>query len=181
MVMDAGLNSTGHKKRHAAAGRLGPRQARPNPCDGDPHQTAPMDMPDPDPRKLAQDWITLWQSELSAMAADPEIRESWQTFMALWAGAMTTMLRGMPREPKAARHDGSGQGPAAAADATRASAADAAPDSRDVEIERLARHVAALERRLADLTRVVETGRGGDPRVHPKIRSKPGRGRKSRD
>src|SRR4051794_10690451 len=31
---------------------------------------------------LAQDWITLWQSELSALAADPELRETWQTLMA---------------------------------------------------------------------------------------------------
>ncbi len=172
MVVDAGLDNTGQEEnawKDPGHGEAGFRSAgRPT-------------LGIPDPRKLAQDWITLWQSELSAMAADPEIRESWQTVMALWAGTMTTMLRGMPREPKAARHDSSGQGPAAAADTTRASAADAAPDSRDVEIERLARHVAALERRLADLTRVVETGRGGDPRVHPKIRSKPGRGRKSRD
>src|ERR1700733_7912795 len=51
----------------------------------------------PDPRKLAQDWITLWQSELSAMAADSEMRESWQTVMALWAGTMSSMLRGLPR------------------------------------------------------------------------------------
>ena len=29
----------------------------------------------PDLAKLAQDWITLWQSELSAIAADPEIHE----------------------------------------------------------------------------------------------------------
>ena len=55
----------------------------------------------PDPRKLAQDWITLWQSELSAMAADPEIRESWQTVMALWAGTMSAMLRGLPPDPNA--------------------------------------------------------------------------------
>ena len=51
----------------------------------------------PDPRKLAQDWITLWQSELSAMAADPEMRKSWQTVMAFRAGTMSAMLRGLPR------------------------------------------------------------------------------------
>ena len=32
-----------------------------------------------DTRALARDWITLWQSELTAMAADREMREGWQT------------------------------------------------------------------------------------------------------
>ena len=33
---------------------------------------------EPDLHRLAQDWITLWESELSALAADPELREAWQ-------------------------------------------------------------------------------------------------------
>jgi len=110
---------------------------------------------------LAQDWITLWQSELSALAADPELRETWQTLMALWAGTMTAAVSAMPRAPTphdhAARSPGSTETP-------RAAPAPAAPDARDAEIERLARHVAALERRLAELER------GGDPPVHSKRR-----------
>src|SRR5690242_19889347 len=104
----------------------------------------------PDPRKLAQDWITLWQSELSAMAADPELRESWQAMMSIWAGAMAAMVRGMPRAPTS--HEPAAGHPRST-DAPRPSAAAAAPDARDAEIERLASHVAALERRLAELER----------------------------
>ena len=35
----------------------------------------------------AADWITLWQSELAALAADREAQETWQAMLALWAGA----------------------------------------------------------------------------------------------
>jgi hypothetical protein len=149
MVMDAGLDNTG--------------QSSWSTTDHDTAATAP-DMPDP--RKLAQDWITLWQSELSAMAADPEIRESWQTVMALWAGTLSTMLRGLPRDP---------HGHPRPADAPRPAPAAAAPDPRDAEIDRLARHVAALEQRLAELARRVERDLGGDPPVPPKRRPNPRR------
>ena len=50
---------------NAGRNSAGPGQV----ADTDPRDRAATDMPDP--RKLAQDWITLWQSELSAMAADP--------------------------------------------------------------------------------------------------------------
>ena len=120
----------------------------------------------PDPQKLAQDWITLWQSEMSAMAADPELRESWQTVIGLWAGTMAAMLRGLPRTHG---HDGTA-GQTRPADAPRPTPAAAASDARDAEIERLARHVATLERRLADLER------GSDSASRPKR----GAGRKRR-
>jgi uncharacterized membrane protein YccC len=168
MTVDAGFDDTGHNSgQRAAAGRDEPDLGG---AERDAGTTAEM----PDPRKLAQDWITLWQSELSAMAADPEMRESWQTVMAFWAGTMSAMLRGLPRagaserpgNPAADRHDRT-DGHARTADAPRAAPAHAASDARDAQIERLARNVAALERRLADLER------GGDPAVHPKRR--PGR------
>ena len=111
---------------------------------------------DLDARALARDWITLWQSELTAMAADQEIREGWQTTASLWAAAMTAILRTVPRGPipdqPHARHDGSDRR-TSTPDAPRAAPVAAAPDPRDAEIDRLARHVAALERRLADLER----------------------------
>jgi hypothetical protein len=170
MVMDAGLENAGHDPGGWDA--AGPHSAASGAAD--PRDRATADMPDP--RKLAQDWITLWQSELSAMAADPEIRESWQTIMALWAGTMSSLLRGLLRGlPRDQGHDASGGRPGPA-DASRAAAAAAAPDARDVEIDRLARHVAALEQRLAELTRRVDSGRDGDPGVHPEGR----RGRKPR-
>jgi hypothetical protein len=102
-----------------------------------------------DMRRLARDWITLWQSELNAMAADPEMHETWQSVLALWAGGMASMLRAAPRE-SAVRREPSGRG-TGAADPPRPQAAAAAPDPRDAEIERLGRHVASLERRFAEL------------------------------
>jgi hypothetical protein len=160
MMMDAGLDSAGHSSSERDA------TGRDKAGGGGSCATGAPDLPDP--RKLAEDWITLWQSELTAMAADPEMRESWQTIMTLWAGTMSAMLRGplghtAPRAPHAERHDRTGRqtGPH---DAPRAAPAVAASDARDAEIERLARHVATLERRLADLER------GGDPPVHPKRR-----------
>ena len=108
----------------------------------------------PDPNKLAQDWVTLWQSELSAMAADPEIRESWQALTNLWAGTMSAMLRGLPRgaPPGFAGNDRQ-TGQTGTADAARPAPVAAAPDPRDVEIERLTGRVGELEQRLAELER----------------------------
>jgi hypothetical protein len=109
----------------------------------------PIDPPPVELQELARDWITLWQSELAALATDREAQETWQTLMALWAGAAGAMLQALPR----AGHDGGG---ARSSYAPRPAAAPAAPDPRDAEIERLARRVAELERRLAELER------GGD-------------------
>src|SRR5271165_1565859 len=149
MVVDAGLNNAGHDANGWDS--AGPAS------DGTDASRA---------RALAQDWITLWQGELSALAADPEMREAWQSVMALWAGTMAATLHAMPRQRPAAPDDHTG-GRAGTADAPRAAPSAAAPDPRDAEIERLARHVAALERRLADLED------GADPPVDPKRR--PGR------
>jgi len=169
MFMDAASENTGPDGKNSEAHRDG--AAGTGREDTDPRATHGLDLPDP--RKLAQDWITLWQSEISAIAADPELRESWQTVMALWAGAMSTVLRGIPREQQVWRHDGT-PGRSGPAETSRASAAASAPDARDAEIERLADHVAALERRLAELER------GGDPPVHPKRSPGPRQGRKPR-
>jgi hypothetical protein len=158
MVVDAGLDNAGHdSSTYDASGQD-------KPASGGPESRARHASDLPDPRKLAQDWITLWQSELSAMAADPEMRESWRSVMAIWAGTMSTVLRGLPRAPTSDRYERAG-GQSRTADAPRPPPTAAAPDTRDAEIERLARHVATLERRLADLER------GGDPPVAPKRRA----------
>ena len=46
---------------------------------------------------LARDWITLWQSELAALAVDREAQETWHALLSLWAGAAGAMIAGLPR------------------------------------------------------------------------------------
>jgi hypothetical protein len=104
--------------------------------------------PPPDPQALARDWITIWQSELAALATDRELHESWIRWVTLWAQAAhaaTSLLPGAapPHEPAPGRAGSAAPaGPAAPV---------AAPDARDATIERLAERVAELERRLAGL------------------------------
>ena len=120
MMVGADFDDTGHDSGERGA------EGRDDPDLGGAESGAGPTGEPSDPRKLAQDWITLWQSELSAMAADPEMRESWQTVMAFWAGTMSAMLRGLPRgapsqrpgNPAADPHDRTGR-QARAADAPR--------------------------------------------------------------
>ncbi len=113
----------------------------------------------PDLQQVARDWITLWQSELTAAATDREVQETWQTLAALWAGIAGAMIQAMPRGlPDGGR---SPPTPGTAAPA-RAAPAAAAPDARDAEIDRLARRLADLERRLADVERASPELGGND-------------------
>ncbi len=96
-----------------------------------------------DPEGLARDWITLWQSELAAMAVDREAQETWLTMMALWAGAKDIPTAVPPERPHGRDYEHA-VGPSGTAAAS-------APDPRDTEIERLARQVHDLEGRLAVL------------------------------
>ena len=118
---------------------------------GAPRETAAPDRQAPDLQALARDWITLWQSELAAAAADRELAEGWQQLAALWAGAAAATLQAWPRGAADGAPGGAGTGVT-----PRPATAAAAPDPRDAEIERLARRIAELERRLAEL----ETRRG---------------------
>ncbi len=106
-------------------------------------------------RALAQDWITLWESELSALAA----RSGAARGVAGDVGAVGRRddddaadhaARPTPGQPPEHDRPSRGAGPAAA---PRTAPAAAAPDPRDAEIVRLARHIDALERRLAELER----------------------------
>ncbi len=90
MTVDADADDAADNQGKAETGgghRTGERRARADqagPGDAKPSGAAASELPDP--RKLAQDWITQWQSELAAMAADPELRESWQALVNLWSG-----------------------------------------------------------------------------------------------
>jgi hypothetical protein len=95
---------------------------------------------------MAEDWIALWRSELTAMGADRELRESWTAMVGLWAGAATSALA-LTR----AAHD-QGRAPVAA-EPPRAAAAAAASQPGVDEIERLNRRIAELEQRLAAFER----------------------------
>jgi hypothetical protein len=91
--------------------------------------------------RLAEDWVRLWQSELTAMAADRELRESWIALVTLWGSSAQAAL-GLLRHEPPRRAAGPAQppGPAPAA---------VAPVPGLDEIERLNRRIAELEQRLA--------------------------------
>ena len=101
--------------------------------------------------KLAKDLVAMWQSELTAMAADRELRETWAATMALWAQAANAAISAYlphdqaPRSPRPAQPPG----PAPAA---------AASQPGLVEIEQLNRRIAELEQRLAGFM----DGKSGD-------------------
>ncbi len=104
--------------------------------------------PSPDLQAQARDWITIWQSELTALATDREVQEGWVRLVALWAEGAERMLRLMPAMAPFDGAPGRAGAPAPAGPAAPV----AAPDARDATIERLAERVAELERRLAGLT-----------------------------
>jgi hypothetical protein len=96
--------------------------------------------------KLGEDWVALWQSELTAMAADRELRESWAAMVGLWAST-ATMAPGALKP----RHDAAGT--AVTAQPPRAAAAAAAPVLGVDEVAGLNHRIAELERRLAAFER----------------------------
>jgi hypothetical protein len=101
--------------------------------------------------QLARDWITLWESELAALAHDREGAETLTRLAAIWAGSAAAWLRAapaaQPHESQAARPDAAAGTPPAAA------APDAGePALRDL-LGSLADRLGAIETRLAALER----------------------------
>ncbi|MDD2705749.1 MAG: hypothetical protein PHU07_10510 [Acidocella sp.] len=91
---------------------------------------------------LAKDFVALWQSELTAMAADRELRETWTATLGLWAQAANAALANLPHD-----YAPGSPGPAQPARATPAAAAS---EPRLDEVVQLERRVAELEQRLAE-------------------------------
>ncbi|WP_255575380.1 hypothetical protein [Caldovatus aquaticus] len=145
------------------------------------------DAPEDELERLAEDWITLWQSEIAGWMADPEAAELWAEGVAVWAAWLRAALAAAPagamrrgagpamapfgfaaaREGRAERppHDGAAAPPRAAAPAAASGPGDAARPGggghgADPERAALAARLAELERRLAALE-----GRagGGEP------------------
>ena len=92
--------------------------------------------------KLAQDLVAMWQSELTAMAADRELRECWAATMALWAQAANAAAALLP-------HEHAAPGSPRAAEPPRPAAPAAASQPGVDEIGLLNRRIAELEQRLA--------------------------------
>jgi hypothetical protein len=121
---------------------------------------------------LARDWITLWQSEIAALAHDREAAETVARMAGIWAGLAASLLGAVPpaHEPAAAPHA------ATAPAAPRAAPAHAAPDAGMAALHGLlgdlAERLEGIERRLAAL----ERRNGAADRARPgKRRAKPGR------
>ena len=96
---------------------------------------------------LLEDWATIWESELAALAVDREAHEWTQRMVRGWVAQARAMLAA-----GASGLDAAG-GPAGAAATPGAAPAAAAPDGRDAWVGELLDRVAALERRLAGLER----------------------------
>jgi hypothetical protein len=148
---------------------------------------------------LARDWIELWQSEVTALAADPETAETWARLASLWAGVAASGIAAMPRgaahehgfpvppawpgQPwppagpfswpaQPARPAAAAAAPDAGGDAPRRPADDAAAGPL---LARVLDRLEAIERRLAALERRglderAGPGAGGEDRRRPRRR-----------
>jgi hypothetical protein len=122
--------------------------------------------------RLAEDWIALWQSELSALAADPELAEAWAAWAALaaaWMRAAAAPRMHFPfpwpgADAVAPAWSAPPPWPASAAGAPEPGGD--AGDAGGMDATALRARVAELERRLADLER--RTGGSGADRGRPR-------------
>jgi hypothetical protein len=124
----------------------------------------------PGHERRGEEWLTLWRSELAAMAVDRELAESWAAMTGLWA---QTVQDAMAKAARAATHYEPRGGTGADAPAGPAPAA-AAPDPRLDEIEQLNRRVAELEQRLA----AIGPGPAKQKPAQPRRPARPARSRR---
>ncbi len=118
--------------------------------------------------RMATDWMTIWQSELNAVATDRELAEAWAAYAALWSAgfkAAAALLPPLPGMPDGGRPQSRGSNGRAGPESSPGSASVvAASDAGDAakRIEQLARRVEELERRLAGLDQPL-----GEPPAKP--------------
>lgn len=93
--------------------------------------------------ELAKNLLAIWQSELTAMAADRELRETWVALVRLWAQTASASAALWPHDSTA--------GSSVSAQPPGPAAPDAASGPGLDEISRLNRRVSELERDLAEL------------------------------
>lgn len=113
------------------------------------------DPADPDFTALAQDWVTLWQSEMIALARDREVQEHWATLVGFWAhlagqtiAARAALIRAHDQPaPRSTRTDDAAR-PAPAATASHSGGE---PGADQPSLAQLHRRIADLENRLAAL------------------------------
>jgi hypothetical protein len=109
----------------------------------------------PDMEDLARRYLDLWQSQMSALAADPQVADTLNRLIGLWtanaAGAMPGLWPGAPAPQSDDRH-AAPQQPVGNANAGPAApgAAPLADASRPggVDVDELARRLAAVEERI---------------------------------
>ena len=97
---------------------------------------------------VTTDWITIWHSELAAMATDRELQETWVRLIGLWAQTASAAARFLPSLPPPVHEQDGRTRPASQ---TRPEAPVATPDARDTAIQHLASRVEDLERQLRAL------------------------------
>jgi hypothetical protein len=102
----------------------------------------------PDLSALAKRYVDLWQDQLIALAAHPELAEGLARVLAAFPFPSVTW----PATGPASSHNGN-----AATAAPRTAPSAAAPGGGDHQLRQLARRLAALEERLSRL----ETGASG--------------------
>ncbi|HQT88284.1 MAG TPA: hypothetical protein PK677_06975 [Acidiphilium sp.] len=117
---------------------------------------------------LAQDWVTLWQSEMTALARDREAQEHWAKLVGFWAGIAVQVMTANAATANAAAarsRDGHAPRPARTNDPARPAPAPAASDpggqprADQLTIAGLHRRIIDLEARLAALDRSSEPRR----------------------
>lgn len=92
--------------------------------------------------QLAKDLVSLWQSELTALAVDREMQEGWSKLVELWAQLVTMAASLLPHETS--------PGGAAPAQPSWPTAVDAASGVGLDETRWLRRRIAELEQQLAE-------------------------------